>query len=282
VRRIVSIAAVWVVASLAAQSVADTIIKREHAKMFAERTAEKLSAFYLPTYTGVGQRGQAQTAGAESKFQTLADPQFMLEEPLTAHVYQSAAVVTGVQVPGGVRRVRFVRVWVRDEGTWKIALHQGSAVGEQQPGGTPVISVPNPISLPVLSSDEAAVLRVQEALWAAYQQHDVRTYERSTAPEFVGVTALGEAVLRDEWLKNHVARSPTTRAVAAVDDVKVRIFDDLAVITCRSLAMQPRGTAASAARIMTIFARKNGAWQQVHTQSTMILQSAQSTAPISP
>ena len=272
-RRMVSVVALSVVASLSAQSLSDTIVERERAKMHAERTAQGLSAFYLPTYAGVGQRGQPQTAVPGSTFQTLADPKFVLEEPLTVYVYQSAALVMGVQAPGGVFRARFVRVWVRDGGDWKIAIHQGSAIGERQANATPVTSVASPIPPPALTDEEAAVLRVQEALWIAYAQHDASTYDRLTAPEFVSVTALGQVIPRDEWLKNDVAESHDTRPLSAIDDVKVRIFDDMAVMTCRSLTMQQGGTATSADRLITIFAKKNGSWQQVHTQATTILQS---------
>ena len=265
-RPAVTVLALLFFVSLSAQSLSDTIIERERAKMRAERTAQGLSAFYLPTYAGVGQRGQPQTVIPGSTFQTLADPKFVLEEPLTVYVYQSAAVVTGVQAPGGVRRARFVRVWVRDEGDWKIAVHQGSAIGERQADATLVSSATSPTPSSRLSDEEVAVLRVQEALWIAYAQHDARTYDRLTALEFVSVTALGQVIPRDEWLK-----SQSTAPLSARDDVKVRIFDDVAVMTCRSTASQQGSVATSANRLITIFAKKNGTWQQVHTQSTRIV-----------
>ena len=270
-RPTISIGALLVVGSLSAQSLSDTIVERERAKMRAERTAQGLSAFYLPTYAGVGQRGQPQTAIPGSTFQTVADPAFVLEEPLTVHVYRSAAVATGVQAPGGVRRARFVRVWVRDGGDWKIAVHQGSAIGERPANATPAPSAPVPIPPPVLSGEEAAVLRIQEALWLAYARHDATTYARLTAPEFVTVTASGEVIPRDEWLNSDVAKSQDSQPIPTRDDVKVRIFDDIAVVTGRSLGRQQGDAAASADRLITIFAKKNGAWQQVHMQSTRIL-----------
>ena len=250
------------VASLSAQSLSDTIIERERAKMRAERTGQGLSAFYLPTYAGVGQRGQPQTVIPGSTFQTEAAPKFVLEEPLTVHVYQSAALVTGIQAPDGVRRAQFVRVWVRDGGDWRIAIHQGSAIGERQANTTPATSAPTSIPPRALTDEETAVLWVQEALWVAYVQHDVGTYGRLTAPEFLSVTALGQVIPRDEWLKTNVAESQDTRPPSAKDALEVRIFDDVAVMTCRSLGMQQGDTATSAERLITIFAKKNGSWQQ--------------------
>jgi NAD(P)H-dependent FMN reductase len=44
--------------SLSAQSVSDTIIQRERAKLQAEHTGEGFGALYLPTYEGVNQGGQ--------------------------------------------------------------------------------------------------------------------------------------------------------------------------------------------------------------------------------
>ena len=75
-RRAMTLLALLLSASLTAQSVSDTILERERAKLQAEHTAEGLSALYLPTYAGVSQRGQLQTLLPESAFQTTADPMF--------------------------------------------------------------------------------------------------------------------------------------------------------------------------------------------------------------
>ena len=137
-RNAVTVLALLLSGSLFAQSVSDTIIQRERAKLQAERTGEGIRAFYLPTYAGVNQRGQLQTLLPGSRFQSAADPKYVLEEPLKAQVYQSAAVVTGIQAPGGARRVRFVRVWVPDGSDWKIAIHQGTTIAQAQPKATSV------------------------------------------------------------------------------------------------------------------------------------------------
>lgn len=263
--------------SLSAQSVSDTIIQRERAKLEAEHTAVGLSAFYLPTYAGVGARGQLQTLLGGSAFQVAADPKFVLEEPLTVQVYQSAAVVTGIQVPGGARQVRFVRVWVRDGRDWKIAIHHGTAIDQPQANATPVApAAPTATPLAALSGEEAAVLRVQNVLSEAFNQHDATAYERWTAPEFVTVTTSGQVIPRDQWLKNTL-ENQDRRVPSVNDDVKVRIFGDVAVITCRNITPRPDGAVAPPERMTMILAKKNGAWQQVLTQSTTI--QAARTAP---
>ena len=85
---------------------------------------------------------------------------FTLEEPITVRVYQSAAVVTGIQKPGlSPRRVRFVRVWVRDGLDWKIAIHHGTAIAVVEANAAseaPVRRTGTP--LPALNGEEAAVL----------------------------------------------------------------------------------------------------------------------------
>jgi len=87
-----------------------------------------------------------------------------IEEPLTVQVYQSAAVVTGVQAPGGARRVRFVRLWVRDGRDWKIAIHHGTTIAQAQANATPVGPAGRTATpLPALSGEEAAVFSVQKA-----------------------------------------------------------------------------------------------------------------------
>ena len=52
--------------SLSAQSVSDTIIQRERAKLQAEHTGEGFGAMYLPTYEGVNQGGQVRALGPGS------------------------------------------------------------------------------------------------------------------------------------------------------------------------------------------------------------------------
>jgi hypothetical protein len=263
--------------SLSAQSVSDTIIQRERAKLQAEHTGEGFGALYLPTYEGVNQGGQVRALGPGSTYQTSADPKFVLEEPLTVQVYQSAAVVTGIQAPGGARRVRFVRLWVRDGRDWKIAIHHGTTIAQAQANATPVGPAGRTATpLPALSGEEAAVFSVQKALSEAYAQHDATTYERWTAPEFVTVTTSGQVIPRDQWLKNNIIENQDKRIPSVKDDVKVQLFGDVAVITCRNITTRPDG-AAPPERMTMILAKKNGAWQQVLTQSTTI--QAARTAP---
>lgn len=277
-RHAMPVLALLLSSSLSAQSVSDTIIQRERAKLQAEHTAEGLSAFYLPSYVGVNQGGQLQTLLPGSAFQTNAQPKFVLEEPLKVQVYRSAAVVTGIQAPGGVQRVRFVRLWVREGRDWKIAIHQGTAIAQAQANATPVPPADHTVtSLPALSGEEAAVFSVQNALSEAYAQHDATTYERWTAPEFVTVTTSGQVIPRDQWLKNNVIGNQDKRVPSVNHEVKVQIFGDAAFITSRNTTTRPDGTVAPSERMTMILAKKNGAWQQVLTQSTTI--QAARTAP---
>ena len=271
-RYVVTVLALLLSISLSAQSASDTIIARERAKLQAERTGQGLTGFYLPTYLGIGQRGQLQTLLPGSAFQTTADPMFTLEEPITVRVYQSAAVATGIQKPGlSPRLVRFVRVWVRDGLDWKIAVHHGTAIGEPQENPNPVASTERPAaSLPPFSGEEAAVISVQTALLEAYAKHDAITFERWTAPEFVAVIPSGEVIRRDEWLKSYVSETKNERFPAVIDDLQVRIFGDLAVASFRNLIPMTDSTVARE-RTTMILARTNETWRQVLAQTTTIL-----------
>jgi hypothetical protein len=96
-RRAMTVLALLLSGSLSAQSVSDTIIQRERAALEAEHTGRGFSAVYLPTAEVVNQRGRLRNFLPGSTFQTTADPKFVLEEPLKVQMYQSAAVVTGIQ-----------------------------------------------------------------------------------------------------------------------------------------------------------------------------------------
>ncbi len=280
-RRAMTVLALLLSGSLSAQSVSDTIIQRERAALQAEHTGQGFSAVYLPTVEVVNQRGRLRNFLPGSTFQTTADPKFVLEEPLKVQMYQSAAVVTGIQAPGGAGRVRFVRLWVRDGRDWKIAAHQGTPIGQAQANPTPVAPAGRAATtesvwpagwtpLPASSGEKAAVFRVQERLSEAYAQHDAKTYERWTAPEFVRVTSSGQVIPREQWLKNNMVENQDKRVSSVNDDMKVRIFGDVAVIICRNITPRPDGSVDPPERMIWILAKKNGAWQQVLTQSTVI------------
>lgn len=111
---------------------------------------------------------------------------------------------------------------------------------------------------------------MQKALSDAYAHHDAYTYERWTAPEFVRVTGTGQVVPREQWLKNDIIENQDKRVPSVNDDVKVRIFGDVAVITFRDITPRPDGAVAPPERRMSILAKNNGAWKQVLTQSTVI------------
>lgn len=271
-RRAISVLVLMVGTSVAAQSVSDTITQRERAKVRAEQKGDGIRDFYLSTYAGVNQRGLLQTVLPGSAFQTKGDPKFVLEEPLKVQVYGSVAMVTGIQAPGGSRRARFVRLWVKDGQEWKIAMHQGTLIADSSPAPTSVV-VPARTTAPPLSTltgEEAAVLKVENALADAYVNGDVRAYERWTAPEFVSVTDTGHVIARGEWVKNHVMEDGDKRQASVRDDVKIRTFGDVAAITARSVTPRLDGTMAPSQRVIRILAKKNGSWQQVLAQSTMI------------
>jgi hypothetical protein len=257
--------------ALTAQSVSDTIIQRERAKLRAEQKGDGIRDFYLPTYAGVNQRGLLQTVLPGSVFQTIGDPKFVLEEPLKVQVHESVAIVTGIQAPGGSRRARFVRLWVKDGPEWKIAMHQGTLIADSSPTPTSaLVSATTAPGLSTLTGEEAAVLKVENALADAYVNRDVEAYERWTAPEFVSVTDTGHVIARGEWVKNHVMEDGDKRRASVRDDVKIRTFGDVAAITARSVTPRLDGTMAPSQRVIRILVKKSGSWQQVLAQSTMI------------
>ena len=60
------------------------------------------------------------------------------------------------------------------------------------------------------------------------------------------------------------------RQASVRDDVKIRTFGDVAVITARSVTPRVDGTMDPSHRVIRILVKKNGSWQQVLAQATMI------------
>jgi hypothetical protein len=255
-----------------AQASKDTIIEREHARAEANHTGKGREALYRPDYFAIDRNGVV--SGYADIVKSGADPKYRLEEPFNVQVYGNVALVTGIQQAGAAPGPsRFLRVWVREGNAWKIASFHGTSILQ---GSAPAaVSRPAPprTPLPKLSGESAEVLKAQEAITTSFATVEVKTYERYTAPEFVRVNYEGALLSRAEFLKTV---SDNQKSVpAGNEDIRIRIYGDVAVETYRNITFLRDGTAGPPERITRVFVKRGGMWQQAIKQFTRIAQPSQ-------
>ncbi len=263
---IVGIVALLMTLPLDGQSTSDQILQREEARAAATRSGQGREQFYSADVINVNPPGRV-TLGFTPPAQPNAA--YYMKDVKVIVATPSAAVVTGLQgprpatadVPSKTDPDRGLRVWAKEGGTWKVVAAQAVWVRPALPPTPPkadVTSAPYSARNPA----EAAVLKVNDALNEAFRARDVAGYEGHTAPEFVRISAFGQVSARPAFLKDAVATGTTARPSPVADEVRVRIYGDVAVVTYRNLR--------NADRMMRVLVNRGGAWKAVAAISTII------------
>jgi hypothetical protein len=120
-------------------------------------------------------------------------------------------------------------------------------------------------------TDERAILNKEEELRQAHLTGDSSALERLDAEDFTAIAADG-SVKDKAWVVAAYKSGNNKDEAVANDDVKVRLYDDAAVVTMRSeIKRHLNGRDLSGVfRITRVWERKNGEWRIAVTQSTRI------------
>jgi len=256
---------------ISAQTVSQIIVQRERAHAEAIRT-DKAAAFYLETYTGIEPSGRFVAFTPK----TSSDATFSLEDEIEVNAYEMTAVATGVERAGNSERpVRFARVWVKTDDGWKVAASHATQIrtaGDRVTlsFATRTKAVP---AFPSWRGEEAQVLAAQRALNDTFAQRDLATYGKFTAPEFVRIDGNGQVIRRELFLTNNLAgpAGPAGRRLPSFnEDMKIRLYGNVAVLTWTNVQPRPDGTVGSPEAMTRIFVKREGLWQQVLTQTTFV------------
>ncbi|MDH4065023.1 MAG: nuclear transport factor 2 family protein [Acidobacteriota bacterium] len=106
------------------------------------------------------------------------------------------------------------------------------------------------------------MIKVNDTINEAFRARDAAAYEANTAPEFVRISSFGGVTPRADFVKNAVLGGTGTRLGAASDEMRVRVYGDVAVATYRNLRNNER--------MMGVFVNRGGAWKAVAAISTRI------------
>lgn len=255
----------------------DAIVKRQEARFAALKSGKDREQFYSRDYISIPPPG---TVVVGYKPTTPSNPDVYVKDIRVIAATSSGAVLTHLQgprpaeaqVPSKTDPDRFLEVWANEQGTWRLVARQG--VWVRPPDKTPP---PPRVKAPSVApyqpkGAEAEILKAHQAVEDAFMRHDAAAYERLTVPEFIRIGELGQVVTRAEWIKtNVVGKQEVARALPLVDDVRIRIYGDVAVMTHRHIARDPAGTTtARSLRMMRAWVRRADGWKLAATISTIV------------
>ena len=119
-------------------------------------------------------------------------------------------------------------------------------------------------------SDEQELMRLEQAYNDAQVKRDRATLEHLWADDYMYTHSNGAVMTKAQDIDDTMSGEMAWRA-ARLDEMKVRRYGDVAVVTGR-LVMEGRAVqyASGPRRFTDIFVRRNGRWQLVGGQTTMV------------
>lgn len=125
-----------------------------------------------------------------------------------------------------------------------------------------------------MSRSEQAVRSLERTYAEAVMRQDVSTLERILADDFIATSSRGEVRNKSQEMDDIKPNPDYAMEAFNLDDVKVRIFGDTAIVTGRStLKASYKGrSSTSLFRYTRVYAKRKGKWQVVSQQLTRIPQ----------
>ena len=121
------------------------------------------------------------------------------------------------------------------------------------------------------ASPEQAVRQLFDELVMSYSKNDATAPTRILAEDFTFTNPFGEVMTKEQRI-GEIKPGGIQFDSYTVDDVKVRVYGDTAVVTNRTTLSGKRGDQAITGqyRATSVFVKKGGNWQVVASQSTRI------------
>lgn len=130
-----------------------------------------------------------------------------------------------------------------------------------------------PLEADGMSEDEQRLRRMDREWNEAYPSRDLETLGRILADDWTAVDGAGRLISKRDLLER-VASSPQPFDWHEFDEFRLRLFGDAAVVTGR-LSAGGRGEGGEFSfrqRYTRVYARREGVWQAVATQVTVVSQ----------
>jgi hypothetical protein len=200
---------------------------------------------------------------------SLAPESAATEHPIV-HLHQDAAVVVGREADA-----RVLRVWVRQPEGWRLAAQQAAVIA---PGAAALDPTPELLAVPHLTRTNEGpvvteVLAAQAALDRAGVLGDAKAFESLTASDFVQVTSHGLVRAKAYRVMEERLRqlsNPLPLPIADRDDIQVRPYGTIAILTARNWPKRADGTPAMPTRVTRVWQNGPSGWQQVASIATFM------------
>jgi uncharacterized protein (TIGR02246 family) len=120
-------------------------------------------------------------------------------------------------------------------------------------------------------SAEQAVRLVFDELVVSYSKNDAAAPARILADDFTFTSPFGDVMTKEQRI-GEIKPGGVQFDSYTVDDVKVRVYGDTAVVTNQATLSGKRGDQVLSGkyRATSVFVKKDGTWQVVAAQSTRI------------
>ena len=124
-------------------------------------------------------------------------------------------------------------------------------------------------------TDDAEMIRsLEQRIAKAWVDRDRPTLDAILAPEWSVTDASGRVLTKEQVLDETFASTERRIDSMAIDDVRVRLFGDVAVATGRTRATGSyRGSVSSVVlRFTDVFVRHGGRWRVVASHASLVAQ----------
>jgi len=194
-----------------------------------------------------------------------------------AHDYANVVYITGT-AQNSSDKIRFVRVWVKEQSGWKVLLQQDTVVVGKTattqatvPVGTSCENPCKSIPYNAPSAEAQAVVASWEALEDAVNHRDADGWASHVADEFVfNVKEDGNPLTKADRVaiikKQAQGKTVTDIGTVIPGTMNVGVFGDTAVMSDQQ---QPT-TGGNPYQAMRIWVKRDGRWQLVYSQQTVI------------
>jgi ketosteroid isomerase-like protein len=121
------------------------------------------------------------------------------------------------------------------------------------------------------ASDKRELTQLVNDINAAVVNADIAFLERVLHQNYVHYGQRGTVENRAQYLKNRKTGRVDFESLSA-DEIKIRLYGDVAIVTYRSTAKgkDQQGEIDFQRSLSRVFVRRDGRWQQVHSQATLI------------
>jgi ketosteroid isomerase-like protein len=194
---------------------------------------------------------------------------------IKVHRYGDTAILTGRATAKGKdqhgafddQRL-FTRVFIRQDGRWQLVHSHATST---QPAVARPTGEAQRADSRELTDVERELAQLVKDLNRAIVAGDAAFLDRVLHPDYIHFRPRGTVKNRAEYVENRKTARVDYDSLAE-NDLKARIYGDMAVVTYRSTAKgkDQKGAIDEERRSTQLFVRPDGRWQLVHTQVTPI------------